>query len=310
LSALTLFGVCRVTSARADASVLPAEAQARLGRAQDALHAGNVKQAAEIARPLFEAYPNDYDVQDLRCQSAILQYLRREEIDTQCARLKLLMASGAKPSPPRAQPEAAPPPPPTAEPAPALPSAASPAQPAPTEARPTEAREAPEPSEPPPPQSEPPSQEPPKPTVTARDMTARRYRGLVWSIRPGALFKSGSAGFSLGGQVEYGFDTGGVIVMPGVNVTAYFVQPNTYVAMPVMKLVLPVGSLALFIEGGAGIGEEVSNPVQVAPALMGGGGFAFHPGPSLILGLEGGYEALLDTDFRVIMVGPIFAFSF
>jgi hypothetical protein len=40
------------------------------------------------------------------------------------------------------------------------------------------------------------------------------------------------------------------------------------------------------------------------------GGFAFHPGPSFMLGLEGGYEALLGTGFRVILFGPVFAFSF
>jgi hypothetical protein len=76
-----------------------------------------------------------------------------------------------------------------------------------------------------------------------------------------------------------------------------------------MKLVLPIGALALFVEGGAGVGE-ITNPGQAAPALLGAGGFTFHPGPSILLGLEAGYEPLLGTDFQAVLLGPIFALSF
>ena len=90
---------------------------------------------------------------------------------------------------------------------------------------------------------------------------------------------------------------------PGVSAAGYFAQPNTYIEMPTLKVVLPVGSLALFAEGGIGVGQIAA--AGAAPAWMAAGGFALHPGPSLILGLEVGYEALLGTDFALILLGPI-----
>jgi hypothetical protein len=153
------------------------------------------------------------------------------------------------------------------------------------------------------------SEQPPKPIVSERDITAHRYTGLRWGVRVGAVFGHGTAGLALGGRLEYGFDTGVVVVMPGVSVDGYFAQPNTYVEMATMKVVLPVGWLALFVEGGAGVGQVI-NPGLAAPAVMGGGGFAFHTGPSLTLGLEGAYEALLGTEFRLILVGPVVAVRF
>jgi hypothetical protein len=305
LSALSFVSLAsRAASAQATPG-LPADAQARLARAKDALRAGNAKGAADIAGPLFDAYPDDYSVQDLRCQSAILQFLPREEIKAQCAGLKRLAALGVKPSPP--PPALVPPPslpPPLAPAASKPPPAAS--EPRPVNAEPTATDDS---SSSPPVQaqaSEPTAQR----ITTVRDLTARRYTGLGWTISPGVVFeKNGTAGFSFGAQVEYGIDTGSVIAMPGVSVAGYFAQPNVYVEMPTMKLVLPIGALALFVEGGAGVGE-ITNPGQAAPALLGAGGFTFHPGPSILLGLEAGYEPLLGTDFQAVLLGPIFALSF
>jgi hypothetical protein len=309
LSALSFVSLAsRAASAQATPG-LPADAQARLARAKDALRAGNAKGAADIAGPLFDAYPDDYSVQDLSCQSAILQFLPREEIKAQCAGLKRLAALGVKPSP------SPPPPAPVLPPLPGPPPrAASEPPPAASESRPVNAEppatdETIDSSSSPSVQaqaSEPPAQR----ITTVRDLTARRYTGLGWTISPGVVFeKNGTAGFSFGAQVEYGIDTGSVIAMPGVSVTGYFAQPNVYVEMPTMKLVLPIGALALFVEGGAGVGE-ITNPGQAAPALLGAGGFTFHPGPSILLGLEAGYEALLGTDFQAVLLGPIFAVSF
>jgi hypothetical protein len=294
LSALSFVSLAsRAASAQATPG-LPADAQARLARAQDTLRAGNAKGAADIAGPLFDAYPDDYSVQDLRCQSAILQFLPREEIKAECAGLKRLAAWGVKPPP-------APPPP-----APAPPAAN---EPRPVNAAPTATDETKDSSSSPSVQSQA-SEPPPRRITTLRDLTARQYTGFGWTIRPGVVFeKNGTAGFTFGAQVEYGIDTGSVIAMPGVSVTGYFAQPNVYVEMPTMKLVLPIGALALFVEGGAGVGE-ITNPGQAAPALLGAGGFTFHPGPSILLGLEVGYEALLGTDFQAVLLGPIFAVSF
>jgi hypothetical protein len=298
LSALTLSFICRMTPAHAGAGELTEEEQALLARAQEAFRAGNAKQAAQIARPLFDAHPDDYVVQDLRCQTAILQYLPREEIVAQCAGVKRLTPPDRKPPPQQGQLAPAPP----ASAAPPPPASASPPPPAQTEEE--------EPNEPPPVQPVlSASVEPPKPIVSGRDLTARRYTRLHWGVRVGAVFGHGTAGLALGARLEYGFDTGSVVLMPGLSVDGYFAQPNTYVEMATMKVVLPVGSLALFVEGGAGVGQVI-NPEQAAPAVMGGGGFAFNTGPSLTLGVEAGYEVLLGTGFSLILLGPIVAARF
>jgi hypothetical protein len=300
LFALSLSSVSPV--ARAEAGALSDEARALLARAQEAFRAGHVKQAAQIARPLFDAYPNDYVVQDLRCQTAILQYLPREEIQAQCAGVRRLTPPDLKPpSPPHQSP-------PAPSPAPSTAASAQPPAEAPPPDTPTEEGE---PGEPPPtqPVSRASDEPPKKPVVSERDLTARRYTHLHWGVRPGAVFGHGTAGLALGGRLEYGFDTGAVVLMPGVSVDGYFAQPNTYVEMATMRLVLPVGWLALFVEGGAGVGQ-VANSGQAAPALMGAGGFAINTGPSLTLGLEAGYEVLLGTEFQLILLGPVVAARF
>jgi hypothetical protein len=260
-------------------SSLSAEAQARLVQAQEAMSARNLKAAREIAGPLFETYPNVYAVQDFRCQLAILEWLPREDQEVECAALKRL--SG----PPDA-------------------GAAARGTPKPASNQPSglEQQNWPGPQEAP-------ASEAGEPTHRGRELVARRYTGLRWSIGPGAVFRSGKAGFSLAGRLEYGVDTGSVIVMPGLSLAGYFLDPNVYVGMPTVELVLPLGPFAPFVEGGAGVGA-VTQPSQTSLAVLGGGGFVLHPTPSFMLGLEVGYETIVGTDFRVIILGPIFAFSF
>jgi len=283
-------------------SSLPAEAQARLAQAQQAMNARSLTAAREIASPLFEAYPNVYAVQDFRCQLAIVQWLPREDQEVECAALKRLSAL----------PEAGP-----AARAPSQP--ASDQQPAPARPRqewpsPQEAPTSEHPSVSGPPegggnQAETAPSQASAPADRTRELVARHYTGLRWSIAPGAVFRKGKAGFSLAGRLEYGLDTGSVIVMPGVSVAGYFLDPNVYVGMPTVGLVLPLGPFAPFVEGGAGVGA-VTQPSQTSLAVLGGGGFVLHPTPSFMLGVDVGYETIVGTDFSVIIFGPIFAFSF
>ena len=294
----------------APTSSLPAEAQARLAQAEQAMGARNFKAAREIAGPLFEAYPSVYTVQDFRCQLAILQMLAREDQAVECAAFNRLSgppgageaAQGAPQTP--SNPEAG-----LARPQQDV---AGPAQTAASDHRVLRHAGRPEESS----ASEPAEDggdqaqaAPGQPAPNPRELVARYFTGLRWSIAPGAVFGNGKAGISLGGQLEYGVDTGSVIVMPGVSLAGYFLEPNVYVGMPTVRIVLPLGPFAPFIEGGVGLGA-VTQPSQISLAVLGGAGFVLHPTPDFILGLELGYETIVQTDFRVIIFGPIFAFSF
>jgi hypothetical protein len=59
--------------------------QERFLRAKQMLNAAAVAAAFHTAQPLFAAYPNSRDVQDLRCQLATLRYLDKEALRAECA---------------------------------------------------------------------------------------------------------------------------------------------------------------------------------------------------------------------------------
>jgi hypothetical protein len=293
-------GMPRLASAQT--SPLPAEAQARLAQAEQAMSARNLKVAREIAGPLFEAYPSVFVVQDFRCQLALVELLPREQQETECAALKRL--SGSPDAGPAAHDVSQPPsnpPPGLSRPqndlagAQVTPASESPSVPGPPEGDENQARS--EPSQ------------PSQPAHTGRELVAPYYTGVRWSIGPGAVFGNGKVGFSLAGRIGYGVDTGSVIVMPGVSLAGYFLNPNVYVGMPTVELFLPIGPFVPFVEGGAGIGV-VTQPSQTSLAVLGGGGFVLHPTREFLLGLELGYETIVATDFREIIFGPIFAFAF
>jgi hypothetical protein len=133
--------------------------------------------------------------------------------------------------------------------------------------------------------------------------------GFQWGIAPGVVFVSGKAGFFLGLRFGYGIDTGSVILVPGVRLAGFFIDPNVYTGVPVMKLVLPIDRFAPFVEAGAGVGH-VSDPSHTGAALHLGGGFMVHPTRSFAIGAEANYQAITGTGFRGFGVGPILALGF
>jgi hypothetical protein len=136
--------------------------------------------------------------------------------------------------------------------------------------------------------------------------------GFQWGLAPGVVFASGRAGFSLGVRLGYGIDTGTVIVVPGVRLSATFLDPNIYQGMPVGKLVLPIDRFAPFVEGGAGLGHIAGSgsPSATGAALYVGGGFMIHFTRSFALGAEASYQTITGTGFKGFGVGPIIAFAF
>jgi hypothetical protein len=132
--------------------------------------------------------------------------------------------------------------------------------------------------------------------------------GFQWGISPGIVFANGKTGFFLGLRFGYGFDTGPVILVPGVRLAGYFTDPNVYVGMPTFKVVLPIDRFAPFIEGGAGVGH-VADPSKSGLAVMGGGGFMIHF-TSFAIGAEASYQIITGTSFKGFSVGPILAIGF
>lgn len=136
--------------------------------------------------------------------------------------------------------------------------------------------------------------------------------GFQWGIAPGVIFSRGKAGFALGVRFGYGFDTGPVILVPGVRLSGYFVDPNVYLGMPTFKLVLPIDRFAPFVEGGAGVGHVAganSTPAETGAALMGGGGFMIHFS-RIAFGAEASYQVITGTPFKGFGFGPILAIGF
>lgn len=156
-------------------------------------------------------------------------------------------------------------------------------------------------------------EEGPKEMSEGRRIVVAWNTGFQWGLSPGIVFSSGKTGFFLGLRLGYGFDTDTVILVPGVRFAAYFTDPNVYLGMPVMKLVLPIDRFAPFVEGGAGVGyaDGVNAvPGQTGAALFGGGGFMVHFTPGFALGVEANYQVITGTGFKGFGVGPIIALAF
>jgi len=142
--------------------------------------------------------------------------------------------------------------------------------------------------------------------------------GFQWGLSPGVVFSNDKTSFYLGLRFGYGFDTGKVIVVPGVRLAGYFTDPNVYLGMPVMRLVYPIDRFAPFIEGGAGVGYVESYALDTRTsvgaatgfALLVGGGFMLHFTARFGLGVEGTYQTITGTGFDGFGIGPILALAF
>ncbi len=69
---------------------LPADDQKRVALAQSQLAAGDAPAAWKSATPLFERYPDNYEIQELRCNIAMRRSLPYAEVRKECKRLMAL----------------------------------------------------------------------------------------------------------------------------------------------------------------------------------------------------------------------------
>jgi hypothetical protein len=147
---------------------------------------------------------------------------------------------------------------------------------------------------------------------SAREIVVAYNTGLHFSIAPGVFIptQGGRAGFSIAGEVRYGFELGPLILAPGVRVAAYFPEDvNIVTGLGTLRMTIPLGPFAPFIVGGAGPGY-VSSPSHTGVAYIGGGGFMVHIGTHFGIGAEATYQAITGTQFAAIFVGPLLLIAF
>lgn len=147
---------------------------------------------------------------------------------------------------------------------------------------------------------------------SARDVVVAYNTGLRISLAPGLFIPTngGKVGFSLAGDVRYGFETGPAIIAPGVRLAAFFpAGARALTALGTLRVTFPVGPVGPFVVGGVGPGF-VSDPSHVGLAYLAGGGLMVHIGRSVGIGIEATYFGVTDSWFRSISIGPSLLLSF
>jgi hypothetical protein len=147
---------------------------------------------------------------------------------------------------------------------------------------------------------------------SARDIVVAYNTGLHFSIAPGVFIpvNGGRVGFSIAGEVRYGFELGPLILAPGVRLAGYFPEDvNIFAGLGTLRLTFPLGAFAPFVVGGGGPGY-VSAPSHTGVAYLGGGGFMVHIGMRFGIGAEATYQAITGSRFSALFVGPLLLLSF
>jgi hypothetical protein len=147
---------------------------------------------------------------------------------------------------------------------------------------------------------------------SARDIVVAYNKGLHASIAPGIFIptRGGDVGFSIAGELRYGFVVGPLILAPGVRLAAYFPpRVNIVAALVTFRVSVPLGAFAPFAVGGTGPGY-VSSPSHTGVAYLGGGGFMVHIGTRFGIGAEATYQAITGTDFAALLFGPLLLLAF
>ncbi len=147
---------------------------------------------------------------------------------------------------------------------------------------------------------------------SARDVVFAYNTGLRVGIAPGVIIptRGGRVGFSIAGDLRYGFKVGPVVLAPGLRPAAYFPPGQRIVTgLGTLRITFPVGPVGPFIVGGVGPGW-VRRPSHVGVAYLGGGGFMVHIGTQFGIGAEATYQAITGTDFAALLVGPLLLLAF
>lgn len=129
--------------------------------------------------------------------------------------------------------------------------------------------------------------------------------GFIKTTGIAILFANGSTGVGLELSARYGIPAGPFIVAPGARIGGYYIAERLLgLAMPTARVTIPIGPLAPFVQGGAGVGG-LTNPGNGGWAWMGGGGLMIHTGGALSFGVEVNYSGVTSTGVDVLTVGPV-----
>ena len=145
---------------------------------------------------------------------------------------------------------------------------------------------------------------------SARDVVVAYNTGLRVSIMPGIILSDGDVGFSIAGDLRYGFEVGPFVMAPGLRLSGFF--PPGFVVLTAianLRLTLPLGPVGPYILGGVGPGY-VTEPSQAGLAYQAGGGLMIHIGRSFALGAEAVYFGITGTEFRTLFIGPALLLGF
>ena len=123
--------------------------------------------------------------------------------------------------------------------------------------------------------------------------------------------RSGPLGGGLELDGRYGIPAGPVIIAPGARAAGYDLSEDLVgIAMPTLRVTVPVGPLAPFVVGGVGVGYDSEGSGNTGAAFLIGGGLMIHAGDHFAIGAEATYQTITDTRFHVLAVGPAIMISF
>ena len=137
-------------------------------------------------------------------------------------------------------------------------------------------------------------------------------RGFKLGLGPTLLLpmrEGGPYGGGLNIEGRYGIKAGPTAIAPGGLLAGYLISSRFIgLAMPTLRVTLPVGPFAPYAVGGVG-GGWISNASEGGVALLGGGGLMIHFGRVFAIGAEATYQTITGTEFGGVALGPAFSFG-
>jgi len=140
---------------------------------------------------------------------------------------------------------------------------------------------------------------------------AENYSGWSMNFTPVLIPKKD--GYRFGGgvdpEVKYTLDQGSARLSAGLRVGGYYAR-NLFgvVAMPTLRLTIPVGPVEPYVAFGMGQGWIPKNGDE-GIATMSRLGVVFRLSKSLAIGVEGTVQKIEDTNFRFPSLGSMISFD-
>jgi hypothetical protein len=137
--------------------------------------------------------------------------------------------------------------------------------------------------------------------------------GAGWSLNFTPVVVLPEHGHDVGGgldpEVKYTFELGEARLSTGARVGGYYAKDLFGVmAMPTLRLTVPIGSFEPYASFGAGYGRIAQDGHQDV-ATMSRVGFVYHFSERLALGIEGTFQEIEGSPFRFPSFGSMMAFD-